>query len=69
MRTCETCRWWKDEAHQRQIMADRLRTGQCRRYPPLPVSPGNHGFWNGRPQTVNDYWCGEHTTKETDDAR
>jgi len=66
--TCETCRYWMD-----------LRTcglpveGQCRRYPPLPVT--GPSAWSGATYMEADraaaVWpctdaydgCGEHTPK------
>lgn len=72
---CETCRWWAD-------MRTDTRThpaGVCRRYPPMPVTTEfawrgatymeadrAHGVW---PITDTDDECGEHTPKETPDAR
>lgn len=67
MRTCETCRWWMkypktaDEAY-----------GACRKYAPQPHTEmrGTNDWSRARwPTTYHDAWCGEHTPKETDDAR
>lgn len=52
-KTCGTCRWWSEQ---------RRGEGQCHRYPPFVVRPGDR-FWKF-PLTRTGSFCGEHQPKE-----
>jgi len=53
---CETCVWWADlEAFEPTNRGSVECTGQCRRYPPIPMIDGSNRF----PITGSDCGCGE----------
>lgn len=64
---CSSCRFW--QGHGRH---DGLKSGDCRRYPPVlpPLkkhisSIGRGGVYSGMvPETFADEWCGEFQRKE-----
>ena len=54
MKTCETCRWWRDDR-------PRPYEGLCKRNAPKCLDDGSTDW----PVTKHNDWCGEHQTKES----
>lgn len=61
--TCATCKFF---------YVTYKEYGDCRRFPPTPVSAqyrdADHKWWqvdSMHPNIINGHWCGEHQSKST----